>query len=309
VSRPPGSPGSKRSSPGSQRPADPVDPSTCSDPAGHADRPDLGRAQDHRVPGPSEAGQNGSTSAPVGVRRVPHPGRDRKGPRRSTPPTRYPFPPSPSLSHTPPSHRWATRPSPLDRWPTHLPSAYARSPPAPPRRWATGSSPLDRCPTHLHSAYTLPAPAPSAQARWTDAPPTTPLLRAPRARPSPHLTDGPPDQAPWTDAPLTHLPPRPYPDLTEPDPSYRLRRWATGPTTLDRRAIGTCGLRAMGISRRAGRAMEGGGGGRPGRGWREGPRGPATTELPGHGAGGAPPPRRRPSAGRAGPRWRRSRRD
>src|SRR5436305_530870 len=38
---------------------------------GHADRPGLNRAQDTRVPGPPEGGQNGSTSALVGSGRVP----------------------------------------------------------------------------------------------------------------------------------------------------------------------------------------------------------------------------------------------
>jgi hypothetical protein len=45
---------------------------------GHADRPDRGRAQDTRVPGPPEEGQNGSVSALVGEGRVPQRPRDRK---------------------------------------------------------------------------------------------------------------------------------------------------------------------------------------------------------------------------------------
>ena len=186
MSRPSGSPRRAGTSPGSPAARGPGRPAAqVRHPrARRSARP--GRAQDHRVPGPSEAGQNGSVSAPVGVRRVPHPGRDRKGPRRSTPPTRYPFPPSPP-SPTPPSHRWATRPSPLDQWPTHLPSA-TRAPRAPPhlamghRTKPLGPMPHSP-PLRLHAPRAPPAP--SAQARWTDAPPTTPRYALPAPAPRP----------------------------------------------------------------------------------------------------------------------------
>jgi hypothetical protein len=132
----------------------------------------------------------------------------------------------------------------------------------------------------FNAAHPLPIPTPPppslhpafAPMRHPPKPlgpvPHPPPLRlcTPRARPSPLLTDGPPDQAPWTDAPLTQLPPRPYPDLTEPDPSCRLRRWATGPTTLDRRAIGTRGHRAT-EDQPAGRACNRGRGRRAAWAW------------------------------------------
>ena len=71
----------------SREPMGPADPGAATGGIGHADRPDRSRAQDTRVPGPPEEGQNGSVSALVGSGRVPQASSDRKGARPLTAPS------------------------------------------------------------------------------------------------------------------------------------------------------------------------------------------------------------------------------